>query len=102
MIKWTDEQKATIWRLYSGELLSFAVIANRYSHLGATKSVISGLIHRIHLERDAEMEGELKRKKLFGERRTPRKRNERRIINLKQTKEEIARAKELLNQKRDE
>lgn len=102
MIKWTDEQKAKIWRLYSEELLSFAAIANRYSHLGATKSAIAGLIHRIHQARDAEADREQIRKKLFGERRAPRRKNERRVICLKQTKEEMAQAKTLLNQKRDE
>lgn len=102
MIQWTDEQKAKIWRLYSEELLSFAAIANRYSHLGATRYGISGLIGRIHKARDAEVEGELDAKKRFNERRAPRKRNERRVINLKQTKEEMAEAKRIWNKVRDE
>lgn len=102
MIKWTDEQKAKIWRLYSEELLSFAAIADRFRHLGATSNSIAGIVHRIHLARDAEVDKDNVRKKLFGERRPPRKKNERRVICLKQTKEEMAQAKELLNKARDE
>lgn len=62
MIKWTDEQKAKIWRLYAEEMLSFAQIAQRYSHLGVTRSAIAGLIGRIHMARDQEVENEIETK----------------------------------------
>lgn len=102
MIIWTDEQKAEIWRLYIDQMLSFALIAERYAHLGATRNSIAGLIGRIHEARGQEVDDDLIRKKRFSERRAPRRKNERRVICLKQTKEEMAQAKELLNKARDE
>jgi len=43
MIQWTQEQKDTIWKLYAVKQLSFAQIAQRYGHLGATRNAIAGL-----------------------------------------------------------
>lgn len=101
MIKWTDEQRAEIWKIYVEDMMSFSVIAERYAHLGATKGSIAGLIHRMHLAREKELESDLARKKLFGERRAARKIGERRVVNLKMTKEEMARARDAQNKVRD-
>lgn len=102
MIKWTDEQKAEIWRLYLDTMLSFAVIAERYAHLGATRNSIAGLIGRIHKAREQEVEDDLVRKKLFGERRMKRHAYERRVVNLKMTKEETAKVRDIQNKAREE
>lgn len=102
MIIWTDEQKAEIWRLYIDQMLSFALIAERYAHLGATRNSIAGLIGRIHEARGQEVDDDLIRKKRFSERRSRRNAYERRVVNLKLTKEEMARVKDAQNKATDE
>jgi len=56
MIKWDQEQKDRIWKLYTDQQLSFAQIAQRYSHLGATRQAIAGLIGRMNMARDDEVD----------------------------------------------
>jgi len=62
MIDWTDEQRDAIWKLYTDQQLTFLQISERYTHLGATRSAIAGLIHRMHQARDQEVDNEIKGK----------------------------------------
>ena len=68
MIKWDQEQKDRIWKLYTDQQLSLSQIAQRYGHLGATRSGISGLIGRMHKAREDEVEKQVETAKKRAER----------------------------------
>ena len=68
--RWDEEQKARIWRLYAEEQLTFSQIAQRFGHMGATASSISGLIGRMHKAREEQVDEDIEKAKAIKGRKT--------------------------------